>query len=407
MMKKTNKAALGVLGAALLAAAAWALRPQPIGVQTATVARGSFEQAVAEDGRTRVRDRYVVSAPLAGSLQRIRLKVGDAVHAGQVVAVLLPAAPAFLDERAERELSERLGTAQALHRRAVAETQRAGSQLAQARIDLQRSRRLAVAGFLSAGALEQVELASRTADKTLEAARFAQAAAAHDVEQARAALSRYRGQGAAGSAAARWEIRSPIDGSVLRVVQESEGAVALGAPLIEVADARNLEAVVDVLSQDGVAIRPGMRASLLLGTGVEPVPATVRLVEPGAFTKVSALGIEEQRVNVILDPDPGLGGVPSVGDGFRVEARIVVFRADDVLKVPVGAMFRDGAGWAVFVVEDGRARRRGFSLVRSNGDEALVGAGLRAGETVVAYPPEALADGRRVRRLPGAGEATR
>jgi HlyD family secretion protein len=402
MMKKANKIALAVLGASLLGAAAWALRPQPIAVQTAVVARGGFEQAVAEDGKTRVRDRYVVSAPLAGTLQRIGLKVGDAVRAGQVVAVLLPAAPAFLDERAERELSERLGTAEALHRRAVAETQRAGSQLAQARIDVQRSRRLAVAGFLSPGALEQVELAARTADKTLEAAKFAQAAAAHDIEQARAALSRYRGQG---GTAARWEIRAPIDGSVLRVVQESEGAVALGAPLVELADARSLEAVVDVLSQDAVAIRPGMPARLHLGAGVAPVAATVRLVEPGAFTKVSALGIEEQRVNVVLDPDPGLGGVPSVGDGFRVEARIVVFRAEDVLKAPVGAMFRDGDGWAVFVVEGGKARRRGFSLLRSNGEEAMVGAGLAAGETVVTYPPEALADGRRVTVL--AGDAAR
>ncbi|HWA14684.1 MAG TPA: HlyD family efflux transporter periplasmic adaptor subunit [Burkholderiales bacterium] len=395
-MKTANKLALAVLGVSLLGVAAWALRPQPIAVQTASVVRGGFEQAITEDGKTRVRDRYVVSAPLAGSLQRVQLKVGDAVRAGQVVAVLLPAAPAFLDERAERELSERLGTAQALHRRAVAETQRAGSQLAQARIDVQRSRRLAVAGFLSPGALEQVELAARTADKTLEAAKFAQAAAAHDIEQARAALSRYRGQG---TVASRWEIRSPIDGSVLRVVQESEGAVALGAPLIEVADARSLEVVVDVLSQDAVAIRPGMQARLQLGAGVAPVAATVRLVEPGAYTKVSALGIEEQRVNVVLDPDPDLGGVPSVGDGFRVEARIVVFRAEEVLKVPVGAMFRDGTGWAVFVVEGGRARRREFTLLRSNGEDAMVGAGLQAGESVVAYPPDALADGRRVRAL--------
>jgi HlyD family secretion protein len=405
MMKTANKLALAVLGVSLLGVAAWALRPQPIAVQTASVVRGGFEQAITEDGKTRVRDRYVVSAPLAGSLQRVQLKVGDAVRAGQVVAVLLPAAPAFLDERAERELSERLGTAQALHRRAVAETQRAGSQLAQARIDVQRSRRLAVAGFLSPGALEQVELAARTADKTLEAAKFAQAAAAHDIEQARAALSRYRGQG---TVASRWEIRSPIDGSVLRVVQESEGAVALGAPLIEVADARSLEVVVDVLSQDAVAIRPGMQARLQLGAGVAPVAATVRLVEPGAYTKVSALGIEEQRVNVVLDPDPDLGGVPSVGDGFRVEARIVVFRAEEVLKVPVGAMFRDGAGWAVFVVEGGRARRREFTLLRSNGEDAMVGAGLQAGESVVAYPPDALADGRRVRALPaGAAPSAR
>ncbi|HEX7889732.1 MAG TPA: HlyD family efflux transporter periplasmic adaptor subunit, partial [Ramlibacter sp.] len=329
-MKTANRIALGAAAAGIVLAAAWALRAQPVPVETATVTRGAFEQSVIEDGKTRVRDRYVISAPLAGTVQRIGLRAGDPIRAGQVVAVLAPTAPAFLDERAERELDGRLGTAGALQRRAAAERQRSEAQLDQARLDALRSRKLAADGFLSPMALEQAELALRTADKTLEAAQFAEDAARHEVEQARAALTRYRAESAGRvSRGARWEIRSPVAGSVLRVIQESEGSVPVGAALIEVADARSLEGVVDVLSQDAVGIRPGMPARIELGSGVGPLAASVRRVEPSAFTKVSALGIEEQRVNVILDFEDGLDRIHTIGDGFRMQARIVVFRVED------------------------------------------------------------------------------
>jgi HlyD family secretion protein len=316
-MKRRNLVALGIGFAAVAGAVAWALRPQPVTVETAEVTRGSFEQTVSDDGKTRVRDRYVVSAPLVGRVERIRLKAGDPVAEGQVVAVLTPTAPAFLDARAERELNERVGAADAQQLRSAAETQKAEAQLAQARADRDRSARLASGGFVSATAREQSELSVRTAEKGLEAAKFAEHAAGHEADQARAALARFRGETAGRVArGVRWEMKSPVRGSVLRVIQESEGTMTLGAPLLEVADPRSLEAVVDVLSQDSVSIRPGMPARLEIGAGVAPLAARVRRVEPAAFTKVSALGVEEQRVNVarlrrLARPRATLG------DGYR------------------------------------------------------------------------------------------
>ncbi|HEY6863361.1 MAG TPA: HlyD family efflux transporter periplasmic adaptor subunit, partial [Burkholderiales bacterium] len=258
--------------------------------------------------------------------------------------------------------------------------------------------RLAREGFVSATAREQAELALRTAERTLEAAKFAEDAAGHEVEQARAALVRYRAEsGARVPSATAWEIKSPATGRVLKVVQESEGAVALGAPLLEIADSRSLEAIVDVLSQESVAIRPGMPARIDVGQGVAPLAGLVRLVEPAAFTKISALGVEEQRVNVVLDFAEPLDRVQTIGDGFRVEAHIVTHRVDDAVRVPVGALFRDGDGWAVFAVDGTRAVKRPVKAPRRNGLEAQIEAGLSAGDKVVVYPPDTLKDGARIR----------
>lgn len=395
-MKRRNQIALGVLLLAIALLVTWALRPRPIAVETAEVVRGAFEQTVSDDGKTRVRDRYVVSAPLAGRLDRIELDAGDPVAAGQVIAVLTPVAPAFLDARTVRELEARIGAASAQLQRTVAEAGRAEAQLNQARADRERAARLAAQGFVSETAREQAELAVRTAEKALEAAQFAATAARHEAAQARAALTRYRSDTAAGGAdGSRWEVRAPVGGSVLKVIQESEGAVALGAPLVEIADPRSLEAVVDVLTQESVAIQPGMPARIDLGSGVAPLAAEVRRIEPAAFTKISALGVEEQRVNVVLDFTEPLDRVQTIGDGFRVEAHIVVFRAADVIKVPVGALFREGEGWAVFVVEDGRAAKQSVNVARRNATEAMVD-GPKPGEHVVVYPSDALAAGARV-----------
>ncbi len=388
-MKLHNKILLALAVLGLAALVAWALQPQPVAVETAAVTRGAFELTVAEDGKTRVRDRYVIAAPLAGRVARIRLEPGDPVRLGQVVAQLTPTAPAFLDARSAREVQERVGAAQAQLARARAETLKVLAQRDQARADLERQAKLAAGGFVSPTAREQAALALRTAERSVEAARFAEEAAGHDLAQARAALARYK----SGDPTAKWEVTSPVNGSVLKVVQKSESPVALGAPLLEVADARSLEAVVDVLSQDAVAIRPGMAARVELGQGVAPLGALVRLVEPAAFTKVSALGVEEQRVNVVLDFPGPLDSVWTIGDGFRVEAQIVTLRIEDAVKAPVGALFRDGAGWAVFVAEGERAARRAVTVAHRNGLEAMVEAGLKPGERVIVYPSDALRDG--------------
>jgi len=397
-MKTRNGIALGVALAAVAALAAWSLQPRPVAVEVAAVVLGPFEQTIVDDGKTRVRERYLISAPLAGRVERISLEEGDTVRAGEAVALLSPTAPAFLDARTARELQARVGTAEAQLARARAEKLKVHAQRDQARADLARQEKLATEGFVSATAHEQAELALRTVERAVDAAGYAEEAARHELEQARAALSRFRSS----DPTARWEVTSPVNGSVLKVIQKSEAAVTLGAPLLEVADARSLEAVVDVLSQDAVSIRPGMRARVELGQGVASVPALVRLVEPAAFTKVSALGVEEQRVNVILDFAGPLDQVWTLGDAFRVEAHIVTHREEKAVKVPVGALFRDGEGWAVFVVEGERAAKRAVKVPRRNGVEALVEEGLKPGERVVVYPSDALRDGTKVEIVSGA-----
>jgi len=395
-MRTRNKIALGFAVAALGAAAFWALRPPPTLVEVAQVVRGPFEQTVSDDGKTRVRDRFVVSAPLAGRVERIELKAGDPVKEGQVVAVLTPSMPAFLDARTVRELEERVGAAEAQRLRAAAEVAKTEAQVDQARSDLERARTLAKGGFVSENALEQARLTLVTAQKGRDAAQFAEHAAIHEVDQARAVLVRYRAETAGKIVGARWEVKSPITGSVLKVVQESEGVVPLGAPLVEIADPRSLEAVVDVLSEEGVSIRPGMPARVELGSGVRPLAARVRLVEPAGFTKISALGVEEQRVNVVLDFAEPLDRVQTIGDGFRVDAHIVTFKTEDAVKVPVGALFRRGEGWAVFVLKDGRAALRQVKVARRNGSDAMIEEGLKPGEQVIVYPSDALVDGAHV-----------
>lgn len=392
-MTRRNKTALAVILVALALVVGWALRPQAVVVETAEVTKGAFEQTVSDDGQTRVRDRYVIAAPLAGHVERIALEVGDPVKQGQIIAELTPTAPAFLDARTQRELRERIGAAEAQHARARAELLKTQAQRDQARADRDRQARLSKEGFVSKNVLEQAELALRTAERAVEAARFAEEAARHDAAQARAAMTRAE----SGAPPARWPVTSPVSGVVLKMAQKSEGAVALGAPLVEVADPRTLEAVVDVLSQEAVAVRPGMPARLELGQGVPPLAGRVRIIEPAAFTKVSALGVEEQRVNVVLDFQQPLDRLQTIGDGFRVEAHIVVFREEAAVKAPVGALFREGAGWAAFVVEGERARKRAVKLARRNNLEAMIEDGLKPGERVVVYPSDALKDGSRVR----------
>jgi HlyD family secretion protein len=400
-MRTRTAITLALGGIAVAALVAWTLRPQPVAVEVAAASPGTFEQTIVEDGKTRVRERYVVSAPLAGQVARIALKPGDRVEEGQVVAVLTPAMPAFLDARAESEIVERVGAAEAQRLRAHAEQLKAQAQLQQATLDRDRASRLAREGFVSASAREQAELTLRTAERAVDAAAFAEHAAQHDEAQARAALARYRGESSGtGSSPGRWHVRSPVGGSVLKVAQESEGVVTIGAPLVEIGNPRSLEAVVDVLSQESVNVLPGMEARLQLGPDVPPLAGRVRTVEPEGFTKVSALGIEEQRVNVIVDFVEPLERVRTIGDGFRVDASIVTFRVNEAVKVPVGALFRTGPQWSVFVAQGNRARLTSVTVGRRNATEAVIDSGIAAGDEVVVYPSEALRDGDRISVIP-------
>ena len=386
---------VGLGSAALIAAFVWAFQPQPVPVETVEVRRGLFEQSVDEDGKTRVRERYVVSAPVAGRLARVRVKAGDAVRAGSAVAELFPAAPAMIDARMARELNERVGAAQAALAQSRARVARAEAALDQAQNDVARQQQLQGQGFVALAALDQAQLAARVQAKELEATRFAEVAAAHDLAQARAALTRAREAAGTSRPGSAWPIESAVDGQVLRVLQESETVVGVGTPLLEIADPSQLEIVIDVLSSDGRRVAAGARVDIDAGPGPR-LTGRVRRVEPAAFTKVSALGVEEQRVNVIVDivspPEQWQG----LGDQFRIDARIVVFERADAVIAPVAALFRDGEQWAVYVVHDGRAQKRRVKVGARTPSDAWIEDGLAPGERVVVYPSDSVADGTRL-----------
>lgn len=390
----------GLGGAALIGLFAWALRPQPVPVETAAVRQGLFEQTIDEDGKTRVRERYVISAPVAGRLARVRVKVGDAVRAGATVAELSPGAPPMLDARSARELGERVGAAEAGVERARANVARAEAALDQAQTDVARQKRLQGDGFVALAALDQAELAARVQAKELEAARFAQLGAAHDLAQARAALMRAREAANTRRPGSAWPIESPVDGHVLRVLQESETVIGVGTPLLEIGDPGQLEVVIDVLSSDGRRIAAGARVDIDAGPGPRLV-GRVRRVEPAAFTKVSALGVEEQRVNVIVDivspPEQWRG----LGDQFRVDARIVVFERADAVIAPVAALLRDGEQWAVYVAGDGHARKRRVKVGGRTPSDAWIEEGLTPAERVIVYPSDSVAEGRALKTVRG------
>lgn len=394
----------GLGAAATLAVLVWAFAPRPIEVEVAGVTQGHFESAVEEDGKTRLRDRYVVAAPLAGVLSRVALREGDAVEAGAVVATLQPVLPPLHDQRTLRELRVRVTTARALADRAQAQVGAAEVELARARNELERSEELARGGFISRNRLDNDTLLVRSAQKNVESAINARRAAGYEVEQALAALAAVE-RGAPG---AGFVLRSPASGRVLRVAQTSETPLAAGAPLIEIGDTRQLEVVAELLTTEALPLRPGAPVVIERWGGPRSLAGHVRIVEPGAFTKVSALGVEEQRVRVLIDLDSPADQWQALGDGYRVGVRIVTRAADNVTLVPASALFPlagNGSGamaeapdaMAMFAFEQGRARLRPVQVEARNAQVAWVRHGARAGDTVIVYPPPSVGEGVRVK----------
>ncbi len=367
----------------IVAIAIWAFLPKPVAVQLATVTHGSFQQIIEEDGKTRVRERYVVSAPLMGKLQRINLKAGDPIQANQVIAAIVPSAPALLDVRSAAELKARADAAQAHQAAAATTVARAQAALDKSRTDLTRAKALAAIRSISLAQLEDAELAVKLNGKELEASQYGAIAAQHDVATARAALMQSSNSAAAGKA---WQIISPVTGKVLKVNQESESIVTMGAPLVEIGNSEDLEIVVDVLSSDATLIKPGAIVDIRDGGQAASLQGRVRRIEPSAFTKISALGVEEQRVNVIIDLTSPAALWKNLGDGYKVDVKIIVFSTDNATKVPVSALFRNGEQWAVFVAEAGRAKLRQVQIARRSGLEAMLVKGLQPGEKVIIYP---------------------
>jgi HlyD family secretion protein len=381
-----------LLALALAGAIAYGLRPSPITVETAPVARGTFLVTVDEDGRTRVKDRYLISAPLAGTVGRLPLRVGDTVEQGEVLVRMVPIASPLLDPRARAEAVAKVEAARAAVSQATTMIERARAAHTYARRDAERQRSLLAAGATAPQSAEQAELAERMRAEELASAEFGRRVAESELRLARAALGRL------GSGSLEvLPVRAPTRGRVLRVLQESEGVVQPGTPLLEVGDPSALEIVVDVLTTDAVGIREGAPARIERWGGGRVLRGHVHRVEPSAFTRLSALGVEEQRVNVVIDLDatPATGEV--LGDGYRVEAAITVLQRPDRLLVPLGGVHRLDEGWAAFVVDQGRARLRKVTIGDRNGSEAEVLDGLREGEHVVLYPTDKVEDGVRVR----------
>lgn len=383
--------------AVLLVVLAWLFRPQPVAVDLAPVERGPLSVTVADEGETRVKDVFVVSAPVAGLMRRIELEAGDPVEADDtVVARIEPADPTFLDPRSQAEASAAVRSAEAARTHAAAEVRRVQAELEFAQAELRRYEGLTARAAISANDLDAARRRARTADAALQEARAGLRVRESEVEQARARLL------APGGARDRRQdcdcilVRSPVSGRVLRILKESEGVVGSAEPLVEVGDPQRLEIVVDLLSTDAVRVEPGQRVLIESWGGPEALEGVVRRVEPFGFTKVSALGVEEQRVNVIVDFVAPPERWVRLGHGFRVEPRIVLWESRDVLKVPLSALYRSGSDWMVFQDAGGRATPTRVRIGHENGLEAEVLDGLTAGQRVVTHPSDRVTAGARI-----------
>lgn len=387
-------AAIVLIGAMLVIS----LIPKPVPVDIAQVREGPMTVAVRDEGYTRVRDVYVVSALVAGRLLRVEAEPGDEVEAGAPIANILPSAPGFLDARTQREAEAALHSAEAALAFARAEVERTAAQTAFARTEEARIASLHESGIASQGAYDRVRMELRTALANEQTARAGVRMRLAEVEAAEARLVGPHADHAPDETSLDIvSLPTPISGRVLRVLQESESVVSAGTPLIEIGDPGELEVVVELLSTDAVQVEPGARVDIVRWGGEgDRLTGRVRLVEPYGFLKISALGVEEQRVNVIIDLLDPPEDRPGLGHGFRVEADIAIWDAENVKQVPVSSIFRSGEDWAVFVAVAGQAETRPIVIGRSNGEVVEVVSGLEAGERVVLYPGERISDGTRL-----------
>jgi HlyD family secretion protein len=376
-------AALGLVGLA-----AFLLRPSPVQVQIAAVSRGQLQVAVEDEGETRAHDRFVVAAPVTGRLLRVDLHDGDPVDAGVVIARIAPV-PISVRECAERQA--RLSVAEAKQREANETLKHTQADYEQARRESNRLQELVKKQLVSVQVAEKAKNEAVTMKNQLDAARDNVVASASNAQLARIGLT--SGGSCEDEAGEMLEVRSPVSGRVLRIVEKSERVVESGVPLMIVGDPKKLEVVVDVLSTEAVKVKSGMPVLLERWGGEQTLHGIVRTVEPNAFTKISPLGIEEQRVNIVvdfIDPPDGLG------DGFRVDARIIVWQGDDIVKVPASAVFRYAEGTAVFIDVDGRARRQPVLVGHCGTMEMEILSGLSVGESVIVHPPRDLENNVRI-----------
>jgi HlyD family secretion protein len=378
----------------------WAFQPRAMTVELGSVTLGRFEQVLEEDGQLRLKQRYLVTAPIPADMARPTWKVGDEVRQGDVVATLSPLAPQMIDARTREVLQQRVGSADAARLAAAARLQRLETALAQAGLEAERADQLARDNFIAASARDQTALALRSARQALAAGRAELSAAAFALAESRAALA--QAQPTAGArAGGTWQLKSPVNGRVIKLHLDSAATVQAGQALLEIGDTTALEAFIDVLSTDVPRIPPHAPAALMPGAGLLVLQGRVSRVEPVAFTKVSALGIEEQRVNVVVETIADTGTQGALGDGYRVEARITLSVHDNALQVPTAALMRSADQWQVLVVENGRTHARPVNVLERHADMARVETAatgsVKAGDRVVLYPGSTVQAGQKVK----------
>jgi len=395
-------------------------RPKVVEVDIGEVVSGPLQVTVDEDGETRIREPYLISAPLAGRLLRVELEPGDPIQHSQVLAAIDPGAPGLLDDRSRAEAEARVKAAEANHQRAVSQVEIAEAEVEKSKRYLLRDQGRFETGMITQPMLEDTRHALRVANGNWSAAKSALDVAKFELDQAKAALVYSKGQDPESNepSGVHFEIKSPIDGTVLRRFQESSTVIPAGERILEIGDPEDLEIKIDVLSQDAVKIQPGQIVIIEHWGGEENLRAHVRRVEPSAFTKISALGVDEQRVWVFADfaeaesneegsvddstgSDQKDSGPAALGDAYRIEARIIVWEKDEVIKVPAGALFREGDSWAVYVFENDQAKMRMIEVGQNNGIEAEVLDGLVPGDRVVLHPGDRVSEGAVIQEREG------
>ncbi len=386
------------IACALVLAIVAALMPKPIEVETAQVTTGPLTVSVLEEGKTRIRHRYMISSPIVGWLNRVELRAGARIEAGKtVLATLAPEPSNFLNPRAQAEGEARVKAIEAMRMQRETQIERAKAALDLAGKEMARAKELKQSGAIATKDWDAAESQVNILTRELHMAEFALRTVEFEFAQAQAAVM--QAQSPTPEKIEPLKILAPVDGFVLNVVEESARVVAPGTPIMEVGDPRDLEAEIELLSSDAAGVRAGAEVSIEQWGGDLPLRGRVTVVEPGGYTKISSLGVEEQRVKVRVDFLDPLPAGYTIGDRYRVEARIVTWRGESVLQVPAGALFRRGGDWMAFVIEGGRARLTKVEVAHLNGDAGEVLGGLRAGQVVVVHPPDVLADKGAVKAL--------